>query len=187
MKDINFLVSENPFEDGLQKDKKSFSAVKAIALVLVIAVGMAVLLAPGIYVKMLDARASAIERKLADERFNEVRSVKAELNQVTKMVDNKKAIINGIDAENIPASQALLIIKNALPSGCYLKSINFNGNSVTISGVAKNSIIVSDFLGKMDRLKLFESSSQGISLKETQDSVEFSTTYTAKTEREEQK
>jgi Tfp pilus assembly protein PilN len=76
----------------------------------------------------------------------------------------------------------LLIIENALPSGCYLKTVNFNGRSVSISGVAENSFIVSDFLGKMDRLELFNSGSQGISLKETQSEVEFSVTYTAQSE-----
>ena len=183
MKDINFLVSENPFEKELQKEKKkSTSAARVIALVMVMLVGTSVLIAPGIYVRILEGRASAVEKKLTDTRFNEVRSVKAQLTQVMKKVDAKKAIINGIDTENIPASQALLIVKNALPPGCYLKSINFNGSSVSISGVAENSFIVSDFLGKMDRLKLFNSSSQGISLKETQSSVEFSVTYTAQSE-----
>ena len=182
MKDINFLVSENPFENRLDKEKKSAPVAKVIALVLVMVVGTAVLLAPGIYVRILDGRASAVEKKLTDERFTEVRRVKAQLTQVTKKVDNKKAIINGIDAENIPASQALLIIENALPSGCYLKTVSFNGRSVSMSGVAENSFIVSDFLGKMDRLELFNSSSQGISLKETQSEVEFSVTYTAQSE-----
>jgi len=182
MKDINFLVSENPFERELKKEKKSASAVKVIALVLVMAVGTAILLAPGIYVRILDGRALAVEQKLTDAKYSEVRTVKAQLANVTRKVDNKKAVINGIDARNIPASQALLIIENALPSGCYLRSVKFSGNSVSVSGVAENSLIVSDFLGKMDRLKLFESSSQGMSLKETQSAVEFSVTYTAKIE-----
>jgi hypothetical protein len=47
MKDINFLVSENPFEKELKKEKKSTSAVRVIVLVLVITVGTAILLAPG--------------------------------------------------------------------------------------------------------------------------------------------
>lgn len=182
MKDINFLVSENPFEKELKKEKKSTSAVRVIVLGLVITVGTAILLAPGIYVRILDGRASAVEQKLTDQKFGEVRSVKAQLTQVTKKVDNKKAIINGIDSENIPASQALLIIENALPSGCYLESVNFNGNSVSIRGVAENSLIVSDFFGKMDRLKLFDGGSQGISFEETQGAVKFSVTYAAKIE-----
>jgi Tfp pilus assembly protein PilN len=187
MKDINFLVSENPFEKELKKEKKSTSAVRVIVLVLVITVGTAILLAPGIYVRILDGRASAVEQKLTDQKFGEVRSVKAQLTQVTKKVDNKKAIINGIDSENIPASQALLIIENALPSGCYLRTVNFNGRSLSINGIAENSFIVSDFFGKMDRLQLFNSNSQGISLNETQSAVEFSVTYTAKSEGGDQK
>ena len=187
MKDINFLVSENPFEKELKKEKKSTSAVRVIVLGLVITVGTAILLAPGIYVRILDGRASAVEQKLTDQKFGEVRSVKAQLTQVTKKVDNKKAIINGIDSENIPASQALLIIENALPSGCYLRTVNFNGRSLSINGIAENSFIVSDFLGKMDRLQLFNSNSQGISLNETQSAVEFSVTYTAKSEGGDQK
>jgi len=182
MKDINFLISENPFEKELKKEKKSTSAVRVIVMVLVMTVGTAVLLAPGIYVRVLGGRASAVENKLADAKFGEVRRVKAQLTQITREVDNKKAIINGIDSENIPASQALLIIENALPSGCYLKTLNFNGRSLSINGIAENSLIVSDFLGKMDRLQFFDSSSKGLSLEETQSAVEFSVTYTAKTE-----
>ncbi|MDI9481664.1 MAG: pilus assembly protein PilN, partial [Bacillota bacterium] len=90
MKDINFLVSENPFEKELKKEKKSTSAVRVIVLGLVITVGTAILLAPGIYVRILDGRASAVEQKLTDQKFGEVRSVKAQLTQVTKKVDNKK-------------------------------------------------------------------------------------------------
>jgi Tfp pilus assembly protein PilN len=182
MKDINFLVSENPFEKELKKEKKSASAARVIALILAMAVGTAILLAPGIYVRVLDGRAQAVEQKLTDAKYSEVRTVKAQLANVTRRVDNKKAIINGIDADNIPASQALLIIENALPSGCYLESVNFNGNSVSIRGVAENSLIVSDFFGKMDRLKLFDGGSQGISFEETQGAVKFSVTYAAKIE-----
>lgn len=187
MKDINFLVEENPFEGQLQKEKKSIPAVKITALVLVIAVGIAVLLAPGMYVRILEARASAIEKKLTDVKYSEVKAVKAQLSQVTNKVNSRKAIINAIDAENLPASQILLIAKNALPSGCFIKSVNYNGKSFTISGFSESSLIAMDYLSNLERLQLFESSSQKVPLNETQSVVEFSITFNLQTQGGERK
>ena len=166
MKDINFLVEENPFEEGLKKEKKSISFVKIAVLVLAIALGSTILLAPGLYLRILEGRAAAIEKKLTDAKYSEVKAVKAQLSQVTSKVNGKKAIINAIDAENIPASQIMLITQNALPSGCFLNSLNYNGKSFTLRGVAESSFIAMDYLANLERLSLFESSSQNISLKE---------------------
>jgi len=178
MKDINFLVEENPFAERLEKEKKSIPAVKITVVVLVIAICTAILLAPGIYVRILEGRASAIENKLTDAKYSEVRVVKSQLSQITNKVKSKKAIINRIDADNIPASQMLLVIQNALPSGCFLNSLNYNGKSFTIKGAAESSFIVTDYMANLDRLKLFECTSHNISLGETQSAVEFSITCT---------
>ena len=178
MKDINFLVEDNPFENELQEEKeKSVPVAKKIVTVLIITIGILILLVPGIYVKSLDKKAISIENSLTDERFKEVRTVKAQLSEVTNKVSSKKAIINGIDYEYISASQTLLIVENALPSGCYLKSLNFNGNSISINGIAESSFIASDFWANMDRLQLFKGSPQGFSMEETQSAVDFSMTY----------
>lgn len=179
MKDINFLVEEKPFEDGLKKEDKSTAAVKILALILVFAVGVAILFVPSTYVRILERRAITIENKLADEKYKEVKAVKAQLSQTISKVSNKKVIINAIDSEYIPASQMLLIVENALPSGCYLKSLNFNGKSVIINGIAENSLIVNDFLGNLSRLKLFTINTHNISIDESQKSVEFSMTFNA--------
>lgn len=178
MKDINFLVEDNPFENELQEEKeKSVPVAKIIVTVLIITIGILILLVPGIYVKSLDKKAISIENSLTDERFKEVRAVKTQLSDVTNKVSRKKAILNGIDSKNLSASQALLTVKNTLPSGCYIKTINFNSNSISISGVAESTFVFSDLLSNIDRLKLFDGGSPGLSVQETQSEVEFSITY----------
>jgi len=181
MKDINFLVEENPFESQMKKEKNSIPTVKIIILTIAIAIGAAILLAPGIYIRILEGRALTIERKLTDAKYNEVRDIKAQLSQVSGRVNGKKAVINAIDAQNIPASQLLLIIKNALPSGCFLNSVNYSGKSLTVKGAAESSFIAMDYLANLERLKLIKTSSQNVSFIETQSAVEFSITCTAQT------
>jgi len=182
MKDINFLVEETPFEEGLKEEKKSIPAVKITAVVLVIAVGIAVLLAPGIYVRILEGRASAIEKKLTDAKYNEVRAVKSELSSVTGSINNKKSIINAIDNQNVPASQILLTVRNALPSGCFLNSVNYNGKSVTIKGFAESNFIAVDYVNNLQRLKIFESGNLNMSINESESSPEFTLNYTVKSQ-----
>jgi Tfp pilus assembly protein PilN len=178
MKDINFLVEENPFENEIQKEEKErVSTVKIIVTIIIVATCIFILFVPGIYVKSLEAKALAIEDSLTEARFKEVRTVKAQLSDVTNKVSRKKAILNGIDSKNLSASQALLTVKNTLPSGCYIKTINFNSNSISISGVAESTFVFSDLLSNIDRLKLFDGGSPGLSVQETQSEVEFSITY----------
>lgn len=177
MKDINFLIEERPFEEGLQKEKKSIPAGKVIAIVMVIAIGIFILLIPGLYVRILEGRASALENKLTDAKYTEVRNVKAQLSNITSKVNSKKNIIKTIDSENMEASQLLLIIQNALPSDCFLTSFSYDGKSVSVHGIAGSSFIAMDFLSNLDRLDLFENDNQKITLNESQSAVEFTFTY----------
>lgn len=182
MKDINFLVEETPFEEGLKKEKKSIPMAKVMVMALVIAIGIAVLLTPGIYVRILEGMAAALEKKLSDEKYNEVRAVKAQLASITGKVSSKKAIINAIETQNVPASQILLTVQNALPSGCFLNSVNYNGKSVTIKGIAESSFIAVDYMANLGRLKIFDTVNYSLSIEESQSDVEFTLNYTLKSQ-----
>ncbi len=180
MKDINFLVEERPFESNLKKEKKSIPAVKILVLILVIVIGTVILLAPGLYIRILEGRALAIENKLTDVKYSEARSIKAQLSYITNKIISKKDVINAIDFENTPVSQIILITQNALPSGCYLTSLSYSGKSFTIRGVAESSFIITDYMTNLERLDFFESSTQSFSLEESQSAIEFTITCTLK-------
>ena len=76
-----------------EKREKSIPAVKILVLILVIVIGTVILLAPGLYIRILEGRALAIENKLTDVKYSEARSIKAQLSYITNKIISKKMLL----------------------------------------------------------------------------------------------
>lgn len=178
MKDINFLVTE-PLtnQDETLTQKKSVPAAKIVLVVLCITIGIAILFLPGIFVKSLEAQIADVEQSMQDAKYRQLAQAKAQYNQVTQDVDGKKAIVKDIDNKSVPSSQIILMVEQALPEGCYLDALGFEGNSLNISGKAVSSLVFAEFMGSLDRLDLLTGSTDSISMEESGTAVTFNLKY----------
>lgn len=178
MKDINFLVSESSLEKGnLEKQSRDTTAQKIVIIILSITFAVAILFVPSIILQYYKSQVQTVEKQMIDVKYREVRSVKAQHSSITAKVDEKKTIIKSIESQSVPASQILVAIDAALPAGCYLSNVNFDGNSLEIKGFADSSLLAAEFMGNLDRLSLFTRVTEGIQLEQTQSPVTYSISY----------
>lgn len=180
MKDINFLV-DGHISNTADNDfgmKKSIPAAKIIMIILCITIGVAILLAPKIIMYNMDQRIKEVEQSLRDPKYNELTEVKSQYKLLLQNLSNKKAVINDIDQKSATASQIILLVEQAIPSGCYINSLSFTGNTISITGKAENSLVYAELLGNLNRLQLIKGSANGVSLEEAGTSINYSLSYT---------
>ncbi len=179
MKDINFLFSESMMEkyESGEKEKKEVSAAKAVLIVLAVLAGVTILFVPGIYVNTLERQVAAVERSLNDAKYTEVRDVKTRLEKIVLSVDSKKAVIKDIDAKSVPASQILLMVEQAIPSGCFFSSVNYSGSSLRISGKADSGTAVAELMGNLDRLHTLTRKTENVQIEQAGSPIDYSVEY----------
>ena len=179
MKDINFLFSESIVDkmEDTEKKKKGISTGKIILVVLVLFIAVGVLLAPGLYLSSIKAQVEKAEASLLDPKYVEVRSVKSKLESTTAELNKKKSIINDIDSKSLASSQALLMVEQAAPLGCYFSSLSYSGSDLKLSGKADSSRIVSELISNLDRLHTLKRISESVSLEQDQSPVNYNISY----------
>lgn len=180
MKDINFLVDgriSNTVENDLDM-KKSIPAAKIIMVVLCVTIGIAILFVPKIVMYSMERQIKEIEQSLKDPKYNELITVKNQYKLLLQNLNNKKAVINDIEQKSATASQIILLVEQAIPSGCYINSLSFTGNTISISGKAENSLVYAELLGNLNRLDLIQGSANGVSFEEAGTSINYSLSYT---------
>lgn len=180
MKDINFLVNEQAsnVREYDSSMRKSIPAAKIIMIILCVTIGVAILFVPSIVLKSMDQKIAEVEQSLNDPKYNELAEIKKQYNQVLQNLNNKKAVINAVDQKTATASQILLLVEQAIPSGCYLNSLGFTGNTLNIAGKAENSLVYAELLGNLNRLNLINGTSNGVSMTEAGTSIDYSLSYT---------
>ena len=132
---------------------------------------------PKIYLDRLESQVTAIENQIADAKYAEINAVKAELSSITQLVQNKKVIITAIDYSAVNASQTLMAIKQAMPYGCYFTKFVFDVDALKISIKTDNSLIASEFMGNLDRLKLMTRETERIEYETSDSNVLFNIDY----------
>ncbi|NLN65329.1 MAG: PilN domain-containing protein [Clostridiaceae bacterium] len=182
MKDINFLVTEPlaSTKEGAKGKQKSVPAVQIIIFILCLSIAVLALFIPGIMIDRIEKQISDVEHSMTDPKYAALRSAKADLMTITQVVDRKKTVIKDIDQKNPSASQILLLVKQAVPADCYIKSINFSGSTISLSGVAGSSIVYAEFVSNLDRLQQLESHAGALSMEQSLVPVEYSLQYTVK-------
>lgn len=177
-KDINFLINDSNYDNNEgEKKKQSISAVNIAIFVVVLLFALATLLMPKIYLDRLESQVTAIENQIADAKYAEINAVKAELSSITQLVQNKKVIITAIDYSAVNASQTLMAIKQAMPYGCYFTKFVFDVDALKISIKTDNSLIASEFMGNLDRLKLMTRETERIEYETSDSNVLFNIDY----------
>lgn len=179
MKDINFLFSEsivNKMEETESK-KTDVNTGKIILAVFISLIAIGILLAPGVYLSKLERQIKTAEASLIDPKYTEVRNVKFKLEAIISELNKKKAIINDIDSKSVASSQILLMVEQAVPSGCYFSKLNYNGAELKLTGKAESSIIVAELMGNFDRLHTLSRVTESISLEQAQSPVQYSISY----------
>lgn len=180
MKDINFLFSEtipDKMEENTEKKKTSVKPGIIIAIVLVSLIAVGILLAPGFYLSRLEKQIEKAEDSLADPKYMEVRNVKARLESANTELNKKKTIINDIDSKSLTASQVLLMVEHAIPSGCYFTGLNYSGADLKLSGKAESSLVVAELMSNMDRLNTLSRMTESVWLEQTQSPFVFNLSY----------
>ncbi|NLO41068.1 MAG: hypothetical protein GX115_16570 [Ruminiclostridium sp.] len=182
MKDINFLVNETAAtaKADISEQKKSVPAAQIILFVIGFTVAVLVLFIPGIIIAGLEKQTSEVEKSMQDPKYAELRNVKAELTNMTQSVEGKKAVIRDIDRKNTSASQILLLVEQAIPSNCFVKTISFSGSSISLSGTASNSIAYTELVGNLNRLQQIQGQAGALSMQQSFVPVNFSLQYTMK-------
>ena len=179
MKDINFLVNESAStaRADISEQKKSVPAAQIILFVIGFTVAVLILFIPGIIIAGLEKEVSAVEASMTDPKYAELRNVKAELAVITQNLEGKKAVIRDIDQKNTSASQILVLIEQAIPSNCYVKTISFNGSSISLSGTAANSTAYTELIGNLNRLQQIQGQAGALSMQQSFVPVNFTLSY----------
>ncbi len=179
MKDINFLMSDTAVTTKTQtnEQEKKVPAAQIIIFVICFTIAVLVLFIPGIIIASLEKQVSAVEQSMYDSKYAELRNVKAEMQNITQIVDGKKAVIRDIDRKNTSASQILVLVEQAVPSDCYISSITFSGSTINLSGVAANTLVYTELVGNLNRLQQIQGNVSAMSMKQSFEQVNFNLRY----------
>ncbi|MBP7177358.1 MAG: pilus assembly protein PilN [Thermoclostridium sp.] len=180
MKDINFLVNEPEATARMDagEQKKSIPAAQIVVFVIGFTVAILLLFIPGIIIAGLEKQTSEVEKSMQDPKYAELRNVKADLANITQRVEGKKSVIRDIDQKNTSASQILVLVEQAIPADCFIKTIGFNGSSISLSGTASNSIVYTELVGNLNRLQQLQGKGGALSMAQSFVPVDFTLSYT---------
>lgn len=117
----------------------------------------ALILTAGIIGVMYFTQASTIDRK--QKKLTERKARKAELDVVLKTLEElertrdqlarKVKIIEDLKSKQQDAVKMMDILCSALPEHLWLKSIDYNGGSVSLTGNAFTNVIIADFINNL--------------------------------------
>ncbi len=170
MKDINLLLKEErsaPGEEEVQvKSGKAAGAAKTVAILVLVAafVGLT-LVAPKAYVAVLNAKADDIEKELSSAKYQEVKSINTRLEEVSGELSGKEEILESVDKLGYTAGSTIKAIKNNVPQGCSVNSLELDGSSVKVSAKFSDTASVAEFLLNMERLNYVSLSDSSKNLK----------------------
>ncbi|HOM01408.1 MAG TPA: PilN domain-containing protein [Acetivibrio sp.] len=160
--DINLLpediMSTSTYERPTSSGSGALKLVRGLILICVV-VGVS-LAAPFVYVKMLESERAQLENEINSEKYNEVKRVNAELDSINGILATKETILNQIDNTSYPVNDVVVAISNAAPVGCKLTNLRFNNNSVDVTGVVEDSLVVAEFVSSIQRLNFLSLDSE---------------------------
>jgi len=160
MKDINLLPQDISGSDYVSSDRKVGISGKAIVItILVLLVFGATLLLPQAYIKTLNMELSNLKSEVKSEKYNEVRKVKSDLDNVNKSMSAKTDVLNNIDDTNISVNELITAIKSATPEGCEIFSLQIDKNKIRIEGKAVDNLVVAEMVSNLSRLRNLNMSS----------------------------
>jgi|BioPla2DNA2_1021312.scaffolds.fasta_scaffold21087_3 Tfp pilus assembly protein PilN len=161
MKDINLLPQDMSGSNYAYSEKKAGISAKAIIIaILVLLVFGATLVLPQAYIKTLEMELSALQDEIKDQKYDEVKKVRSDLDSIDKLISDKNDVINDIDNTNISVSELTTAIKSATPEGCELFALDIRTNGILIQGKAIDNLVVAEMVSNLSRLRNLRISSR---------------------------
>ncbi|MCX8130000.1 MAG: PilN domain-containing protein [Clostridia bacterium] len=158
MRDINLLPEEiRPGNETTEKIKEkvkvSISTKTIIIAALTIVIMVVLILIPIIYIKAVDLSIASVDRQLSNKAYKEIKDINAELIAAKAALDSKKQIIKSVDKYSYPVNEITSSLSKVSPKGLEINSVEYDSNSVIITGNAMSSLQASEFLINVDRLE----------------------------------
>lgn len=169
MKDINLLLEEDKNARPEEKAPgKIGKAAKSITIAIVIAAFVVItLVVPKAYTEALNMRLSSVQDELKEQKYTEVKNINSQLAAVSKVLDEKKEVMRSIDLEGYPVGDILNTVKNNIPEGCVVNSIEYDNKSLKIAVKVQDIANIAGFLLNMDRLSYLQLSDASRNLEVT--------------------
>ncbi|HOQ00672.1 MAG TPA: PilN domain-containing protein [Acetivibrio clariflavus] len=157
MKDINLLPEEIKSTTTYSPaESKSGSVVKAIVILFFILVVVGVTIAaPKFYIKTLERELDSINKEIESEKYEPVRQVRAKLDAINGVIASKGDIMDTIDKKAYPVNEVLVSLNSVTPQGCQITKITYSSNRLEINGIARDRMVVAEFVARINRLEFF--------------------------------
>jgi Tfp pilus assembly protein PilN len=158
VKDINLLPEDIKPSSGYspKSEKKSASVTGVIVAVLVLALIGGSLALPYLVEAGMRARLNGLQTEIDDAKFDEVRTVRASIEKVTKELNGKSDVLTTIDNSLYSMNEVMASINSIVPKGVIISGMTYSNNRLELSGKATDMATYGDFLAKINRLELFE-------------------------------
>lgn len=158
MKDINLMPEE--VKPAIHKrdvtQEKNISTKAILILLLVLIVVVATILSPKIYVKSLEANVASIKADIESDKYTEVKSINKQISSLQATLDLKKIVINTINENEVQILDILNYIQEAAPKGLLISGIQYGNKSLSITGTAKDSTAIAEYMSNITRLSVLK-------------------------------
>lgn|GEM_PF-643901 len=158
MKDINLMPDEiksapAPKIKFFQAERLSIKTL-VICLTIIIFVLSSIII-PKVYVARLQDYSASIKAEIESNKYSEVKKLNKELEAVQEAISLKKDVISNINDRQILITNLINYVKQAAPKGITINAIDYGDNNIAISGNAKSSIAVAEFISNLTRQNMF--------------------------------
>lgn len=158
MKDINLMPDKakavpSPKEDSTKMKGVSVKAViiTASALVLI----FASILTPKVCVKVLEGTSSKLQAEIQSDKYTEVKNVNQQIATIESNVSRKREVIDNITSDPLLTTDILNFVQQTAPEGVTIDSLLCGDNSLSITGFAKDSTAVAEYISNITRTDAF--------------------------------
>jgi len=158
MKDINLMPEEAkaapaPRARNLKKGSIPVKAVVMAVAALVFVLGS--ILSPKIYVKALESHTAALQAEVESDKYTEVKNINQQIAAVQSNISGKKEVIDSITANPLLTTDIINYAQQSVPKGVTIDSLQCGDKSLSISGVAKDSTAVAEYISNLTRINAF--------------------------------
>ncbi|TYQ13241.1 UNVERIFIED_CONTAM: Tfp pilus assembly protein PilN [Acetivibrio alkalicellulosi] len=161
MKDINLLPEEIKETEYVQPNKSNgFSFMLLFGLIIGIAIIAVTILAPYAYIWQKEKELEAIEAEIESEKYDIVREVNSDLDEINGIIDGKMTVINTIDGMSHPVNEIIVALQSIVPEGAVITNIRYNNNKIDVTGIAADRITVAEMIASVNRISLLTLSSE---------------------------
>lgn len=159
MKDINLLPEEikstSTYTPAKSKLGVSIKAV-VITIFVLLVIGVSILL-PKAYIQTLKLELSGLEKEINNPKYDEVKTVRKDLETIDGVLASKADVMDSIDSINFPVNEIIVSVNSVVPQGCKINSIKYSGRSLMISGYVENRTVAAELVSSISRLNFFNS------------------------------